>query len=187
VTIGIESTGYAVWFHALMQRLGHTLLVGDATKIRAMVVRKTKTDRRDALHMLDLLRHDRFPSIWMPDPATRDLRALLTHRMRLVRIRTMVKNGLHAMALNARLTCGTTLLRQAGLAQLQALALPPHTARRRDQSLELLAGLSTQIRELDDTITTPALGHPDPPRLLTHPGVGALPPLTTIIARGPGT
>ena len=55
VTVGIESTGYAVWFHTLMQRLGHPLLVGDAAKIRAMVVRKTKTDRRDALHLLDLL------------------------------------------------------------------------------------------------------------------------------------
>ena len=55
VTVGIESTGYAVWFHTLMQRLGHALLVGDAAKIRAMVVRKTKTDRRDALHILDLL------------------------------------------------------------------------------------------------------------------------------------
>ncbi len=102
VTIGIESTGYAVWFHALMQRLGHTVLVGDAAKIRAMVVRKTKTDRRDALHILDLLRHDRFPAVWVPDPATRDLRALLAHRMRLVRIRTMVKNGLHAIALTYR-------------------------------------------------------------------------------------
>src|SRR3989442_1666916 len=65
VTVGIESTGYAVWFHALMQRLGHTVLVGDAAKIRAMVVRKTKTDRRDALHILDLLRHDRFPTVWV--------------------------------------------------------------------------------------------------------------------------
>src|SRR5713226_3289373 len=117
VTVGIESTGYAVWFHTLMQRLGHTLLVGDAAKIRAMVVRKTKTDRRDALHILDLLCHDRFPTIWVPDPATRDLRALLTHRMRLVRIRTMVKNGLHAIALNYRLARGSKLLRQAGLAQ----------------------------------------------------------------------
>src|ERR1700682_1580497 len=103
VTIGIERTGDAVWFHTLMQRLGHTVLVGDAAKIRAMVVRKTKTDRRDALHILDLLRHDRFPTIWVPDPAPRDLRALLPHRMRLVRIRTMVKNGLHAIALNSRL------------------------------------------------------------------------------------
>ena len=38
VTVGIESTGYAIWFHALMQRLGHALLVGDSAKIRAMVV-----------------------------------------------------------------------------------------------------------------------------------------------------
>jgi hypothetical protein len=33
-----------LWFHALLQRLGHTLLVGEAAKIRAMVVRKIKTD-----------------------------------------------------------------------------------------------------------------------------------------------
>jgi len=184
VTVGIESTGYAVWFHTLIQRLGDTLLVGDAAKIRAMVVRKTKTDRRDALHILDLLRHDRFPTIWVPDPATRDLRALLTHRMRLVRIRTMVKNGLHAIALNYRLTRGSKLLRQAGLAHLQALALPPHTAQRRDQSLELLAGLNTQIRQLDDAITTAALAHPDAPRLI-HPGVGALTALATIVVLGP--
>jgi|SRR5215831_17088394 len=40
VTVAVESTGYALWFHALMRQLGHTLLVGDAAKIRAMVVRK---------------------------------------------------------------------------------------------------------------------------------------------------
>jgi len=185
VTVGIESTGYAVWFHALMQRLGPTLLVGDAAKIRAMVVRKTKTDRRDALPILDLLRHDRFPAIWIPDPATRDLRALLMHRLRLVRIRPMVKNGLHAIALNYRLTRGSALLRQAGLAQLHALALPPHTAQRRDQSLELLAGLTTQIRALDDAITAATLAHPDAPRLITHPGVGALTALATVVILGP--
>jgi transposase len=185
VTVGIESTGYAVWFHTLMQRLGHTLLVGEAAKIRAMVVRKTKTDRRDALHILDLLRHDRFPTIWVPDPATRDLRALLTHRMRLVRIRTMVKNGLHAIALNYRLARGSKLLRRAGLAELQTLALPPHTTQRRDHSLQLLVGLNAQIRELDDAITTAALAHPDAPRLITHPGVGALTALATIVVLGP--
>src|SRR5437870_3219434 len=185
ITIGIESTGYATWFHTLIQRLGHTLLVGDAAKIRAMVVRKTKTDRRDALHILDLLSHDRFPTIWVPDPATRDLRALLTHRMRLVRIRTMVKNGRHAIALNYRLVHGSKLLRRAGLAPLHALALPPHTAQRRDQSLEWLAGLTAPIRELDDAITTAALAHPDAPRLITHPGVGALTALATIVVLGP--
>jgi transposase len=185
VTVGIESTGYSVWFHTLMQRLGHTLLVGDAAKIRAMVVRKTKTDRRDARHMLDLLAHDRFPTIWVPDPATRDLRALLTHRMQLVRIQTMLKNGLHAIALNQRLARGSRLLRRAGLAQLQALTLPRYTAQRRDQSLELLAALGTKIRELDDAISAAAAAHPEAPHLLTHPGVGPLTALATIAVLGP--
>jgi transposase len=45
--------GSTRWFHALLPRLGHTLLVGEAAKIRAMVVRKTKTDRRDAHHLRD--------------------------------------------------------------------------------------------------------------------------------------
>jgi transposase len=80
VTIGIETTGYTQWFHALMSQPGHTVLVGEAAKIRAMVVRKTKTDRRDARHLLDLLQHDRFPTVWIPDPDTRDRRALIAHR-----------------------------------------------------------------------------------------------------------
>jgi transposase len=71
VTIGIETTGYTQWFHALMHRLGHTVVVGEAAKIRAMVVRKTKTDRRDARHLLELLQHDRFPAVWIPDGHTR--------------------------------------------------------------------------------------------------------------------
>jgi transposase len=184
VTVGIESTGYAIWFHALLQRLGHTVLVGDAAKIRAMVVRKTKTDRRDALHILDLLRHDRFPSIWIPDPATRELRALLMHRLRLVRIRTMLKNGVHALALNQGLARGSKLLRRAGLAQLQALPLPPYTAQRRDQSLALLATLRTHLDHLDDAIAAAALAHPDAPRLLTHPGVGPVTALATVVVLG---
>ncbi len=47
VTVGIEATGDTLWFHAVMQKLGHARLVGEAAKIRAMMVRKTKTDRGD--------------------------------------------------------------------------------------------------------------------------------------------
>jgi len=31
VTVGIESTGYAIWFHTLLQRLGHTPHPSEAT------------------------------------------------------------------------------------------------------------------------------------------------------------
>ena len=185
VTIGIETTGYTQWFHTLMHRLGHTVLVGEAGKIRAMVVRKTKTDRRDARHLLDLLKHDRFPTVWIPDPGIRDLRALVAHRVRLVRMRTMVKNGLQAIALNQRLALRSKLWTQQGLAQLRALPLLAHTPRRRDDSLELLIWLTTRIDQLDELIATVAAANPCARLLLTHPGVGPLTALTTVLVLGP--
>ena len=185
VTIGIETTGYTQWFHALMHQLGHTVVVGEAAKIRAMVVRKTKTDRRDARHLLDLLRHDRFPTVWIPDPDTRDRRALIAHRVRLVRMRTVVKNGLQAIALNQRLALHSALWTQRGLTQLKALPLPPHTTRRRDDSLALLAWLTTRIDQLDAHIAAVASADPRVQLLLTHPGVGPLTALTTVLVLGP--
>src|SRR5262249_24097609 len=59
VTIGIETTGYTQWFHALMHRLGQTVLVGEAGKIRAMVIRKTAT--RETLGATSLSTSKRFP------------------------------------------------------------------------------------------------------------------------------
>ena len=186
VTVGIESTGYAQWFHTLMQRLGHTLVVGDAAaKIRAAVVRRTKTDRRDARHILTLLSEGRFPAIWVPDPAERDLRALVAHRMRLVRIRTMVRNGVHAIALNSGVTLGSSLFTRRGLARLQGLALPLHTEQRRDESLELLTWLDVHIATLESRIATVAAAKPEACRLMSHPGVGALTALATILILGP--
>ena len=52
---GMESAGNSLWFERLVAGLGHELRVGDAAKIRAGYVRKQKTDRRDAEHILRLL------------------------------------------------------------------------------------------------------------------------------------
>ena len=48
VRVGVEATGYTRWFERLMAELGHELWIGDAAQIRAAMVRKQKTDARDA-------------------------------------------------------------------------------------------------------------------------------------------
>ena len=83
--VGIEATFPALWFERLVGEYGHELWVGDAARIRASEVRQQKTDTRDAEQMLDLLRTDRFPRIWVPSLAERDVRQLLVHRLKLVR------------------------------------------------------------------------------------------------------
>ena len=74
------------------------LWFGDAAKVRASVVRKQKTDRRDAEHLLQLLMEDRFPKIWVPSLEVRDVRQLLVHRHK--QVRAPINNQLQAMALS---------------------------------------------------------------------------------------
>ena len=50
VRVGMEATGYAQWFERILAKLGHELWIGDAAEIRAAMVRKQKTDARDAQH-----------------------------------------------------------------------------------------------------------------------------------------
>jgi transposase len=100
-------------------------------------------------------------------------------------MRTMVKNGLQAIALSQRLTLGSKLWTRAGLAQLTTLALPIHTTRRRDDTLELLRWLTSKIDALDEQIAVIADSDPRTRLLLTHPGVGPLTALATVLILGP--
>jgi len=102
-------------------------------------------------------------------------------------MRTMVKNGLPAIALNQRLALRSKLWTAGGLARLRALELPPHTRRRRDDGLELLAWITGRVDQLDDHIADVVARDARASRLLTHPGVGPLTALTTVLVRGPIT
>jgi len=68
---GDRSDVSSVLVRAADGRVGHELWVGDAARLRASEVRLQKTDSRDAEHILDLLRTDRFPRIWVPSGRAR--------------------------------------------------------------------------------------------------------------------
>src|SRR5260370_28515425 len=63
VRVGIEATGHTRWFERMLAELGHELWIGDAAEIPASMVRKQRTDARDAAPWLDLLVSERFPRI----------------------------------------------------------------------------------------------------------------------------
>lgn len=83
VLIGMEATGNSQWFVELVEDLGHVIWIGDAAQIRASYVRKQKTDKRDAAHILKLVMENRFPRLWTPDREQRDMRQLVLHRHKL--------------------------------------------------------------------------------------------------------
>src|SRR5437879_2837120 len=174
VLIGMEATGNSQWFIELVEDLGHEIWIGDAAQIRASYVRKQKTDKRDAAHILKLLLENRFPRLWRLSAEQRDLRQLLIHRHKLVGIRARVKNGLQHLMVNRGVQMKRKLWSQAGQQALLDLALDGWAAQRRKDLLHLLAALDEQIRALDQAVEKAAVENPAARLLMTQPGVGPI-------------
>jgi transposase len=183
--VGMEATMNAQWFERMLTEHQHELWVGDAAEISAARVRKQKTDSRDALHILDLLRTNRFPRIWRPSPGERDLRQMLRHRHKLVCFRTSVRNQLHALAIGQGLCRKEKLWRRVGRQELDSLALDPWASRRREELLQLLAQLDSWIEKLDQAVIQEAERCPKAVLLMKQPGVGPVTALAFVLTIGP--
>ena len=182
--VGLEASGNSQWFEDLLGQLGHEVWVGDAAQIRASYVRKQKTDKRDAAHILHLLLENRFPRIWRPTAGERDLRQLLIHRHKLVQIRIRVKNGLHHLMLNRGVQMKRKLWSQAGQEALNRLPLEGWAAQRRHDLLHLLAALNDQLQKLDAAVTNAAKQDSRARLLMTQPGVGPITALAFVLTLG---
>ena len=174
VRVGMEASGHARWFERLLRELQIELWIGDAAVVRTKRVRKRKTDREDARLLLSLLTENRFPRIWVPDAENRDLRQLLWHRHRMVQMRTRVMNQLQVVALNEGMRRKKALWRSVGRKELEAIALAPWAARRRQDLLDVLDQLTPKIQELTGALEQEVEKRPVTRRLMTHPGVGPL-------------
>ena len=182
--IGMESTGNCQWFVELLGQLGHELWIGDAAKIRASEVRQQKHDRRDAALILKLLLEGRFPRIWTPSSEEKDLRQLLIHRHKLVRIRAQVKNELQHLAMNQGVTRKHKLWSKAGQQVLLGLALAPWASRRREDLLRVKRMLDEQIERLDQAAIGAAQQNEQARLLMTQPGVGPITSLAFVLTLG---
>jgi len=182
--IGMESTGNCQWFVDLLTTLGHDVWIGDAAKIRASDVRQQKHDRRDAALLLKLLLEGRFPRIWVASSAEKDLRQLLIHRCKLVRIRVQVKNELQHLAMNQGVTRKGTLWSKAGEKMLRALPLRPWAGRRREDLLQVREMLTGQIAQLDRAVMEAAQQNEQARLLMTQPGVGPITSLAFVLTMG---
>jgi len=185
VRVGIEATGHTYWFEAMLAEMGHELWMGDAAKIRAAVVRKQKTDARDAAHLLELMCSGRFPKIWRPSLAERDLRQLVWHRQKLVWMRGAVKNQMHALAMGEGVCRKKKLFTAKGRKELEALTLGPWASYRRQELLRMFDELQASVGRLDQAVEQAAQGQPLAVRLMTHPGVGPVTSLAFVLIIGP--
>ena len=182
--IGLEATGNSQWFIDLLEQLGHEVWIGDAAQIRASYVRKQKNDRRDAGHILKLLREGRFPRLWVPSAEQRDLRQLLIHRHKLVQIRARVKNGLQHLAHEPGDAEEARLWSEAGQKALRELPLAGWAECRRRGPAGAAGDLDQQIGRWIGRRNKRPKQHPQARLLLTQPGVGPITALAFVLTIG---
>jgi transposase len=182
--IGMESTGNCQWFVEMATTLGHEVWIGDAAKIRASEVRQQKHDRRDAALILKLMLEKRFPRIWTPSGPEKDLRQLLIHRYKLVRIRAQVKNELQHLAMNQGVTKKKKLWSKAGEQVLRELPLKPWASRRREDLFKVRGMLDQQIAPLDQAVAEVAEKNEKARLLMTQPGVGPITSMAFVLTMG---
>jgi transposase len=174
VIVGLEASGYSPWFEQLLEELGHEVWLGDAAEIRRRARWRQKNDRRDAELILDLMVHDEFPRLHRPTPHSREILRMLRYRQKLIKIRTMGKNSLQALALQSGLAKRSQLFTKAGAQELCTAAMSPAMQWQREQWWQLLEPLNQRLVETMLWLKQQSKDDARISRLRTHPGIGLL-------------
>src|SRR4030095_14797775 len=160
VIVGLEASGYSPWFERLLEELGCEVWLGHATEIRRRARWRHKNDRRDAELILDLMLHDEFPRLYLPPLPSREVLRMLRYRQKLIKMRTMGKNSLQALALQSGLAKRSHLFTKNGQQELRALRMSPVMEWQREQWLQLLEPLNQRLTETMLWLTQQSMDDP---------------------------
>jgi len=169
-------TSWLVW---LLEDYGFAPHLVHPSRCKAIASARLKNDKVDAAILAQLLRADLLPEAWIAPPPVRQLRALLRHRVALVRLRTLLRNRIHAIVADYghdRPAGGYWT--GPGRAWLAALELPAVSRELVEDDLGLIDALQERIDRLDWEIHQRARSDPRVKVLTQLPGVG---PFTALV------
>jgi transposase len=142
----LEATYGWYWAADALQEAGAVVHLAHPLGVKMFEHRRVKNDVRDATDLADLLRMGRLPEAWIAPPATRELRELVRHRAKLVRLRSGAKCQVHAVLAKLGVQVPMSdLFADRGQQLLAAIEAPaPYVAR--------LQSLQRLINDLDEEI-----------------------------------
>lgn len=168
----METGTHSPWISRLLRGFGHQVIVANARKVRAISENESKNDRQDA-EMLARLGYCN-PRLLKPSQhrsaeRQRDLN-LIRARDTLVRARTMLINSMRGLVKSAggRLPPASS----ESFATHVSAAVPAELGTSTQPLLRQIAGLTAEIRELDQAIEKLTERYPEIRILRTVPGVG---------------
>jgi transposase len=183
-SIAVETVGNWYWMIEEIEKAEHVPFLAHAGKAKLMMGQINKTDKLDAKGLALLLRNGTLPSVWIPPGELRDQRELPRMRMALVRVRTMLKNRIHAnlakFAIRIEEVSDLFGARGRQLLRERLVQLPVYTRGSVEVQLQLLDQVEAQIEICEKQIQEVVALTPEMKLLLSLPGVGSI--LAVVIA-----
>jgi transposase len=166
------------WLLELLEDYGFSPHMVHPLQCKAIASARLKNDRAGAATLAQLLRAGLLPEAWIAPPAVRQLRALLRHRAQLVRLRTLLRNRIHAVLADHGHGRPAGCWSGPGRAWLASLELPAVSREVIDDALALTSALQAPIGRLDREVRQQARSDPRAGVLTQLPGVG---PFTALV------
>jgi transposase len=141
-------------------------------KTKAIASAKIKSDKVDARILAHLLRSNLVAESYVPSKPLREIRALIRHRVGIVKIRTIVKNQIHAIVDKHGFTCEySDMFGKRGMEWLRSLELPSLDKLILNNHLTHLESLNQQTDRVDEEIHSKAVEDEDVKILLSLTGI----------------
>jgi len=176
--VAFEAAFGTGWLVELLEDYGFTPHLVHPLRCKAIASARLKNDKVDAAILGQLLRADLLPEAWIAPPQVRQLRALLRHRAQLVRLRTLLRNRIHAVLADYGHDRPGGCWSGPGRAWLASLQLPAVSREVIDDDLAVIDALELTIDRLDWEIHQRARSDPRVKLLTQLPGVG---PFTALV------
>ena len=172
--VALEATYGWEWLAELLQEGGYDVHLAHPLRTRAIAAARVKTDAVDAKTLAHLLRTGMLPEAYIAPPELRDLRELLRHRAVLTRMRSSVKNRVHALLARQGIREEhSDLFGKAGREFLASLELAEGSRRRLDSLVCLICDFDREITATTREIDARAKVDERVPVLCQIRGVGA--------------
>jgi len=160
------------WLAELLEDYGFEAHLVHPLRCKAIASARLKNDKVDAAILAQLLRADLLPEAWIAPAQVRQLRALLRHRVGLVRLGTSLRNRIHAVAADFGYDRSASYWTGPGRGWLAELDLPAASREIVTDCLAVIDGLAPLIDRIDGELHQHAKADPRVKVLTTLPGVG---------------
>ena len=177
LSVAMEASYNWPYYYRAAEEVAGTIVLAHPLKTRIIGEAKIKTDKIDSAALAYMLKAGMLPAAYVPSKDTMENKLLLRSRISLVRIRTQIKNKIHAIVDRntdsySCLENMTDIFTKTGIKILRDTKICPTDHRILSGYLDLIDEIDKKINDIESQIDKKSIEDKDIELLKTIPGIG---------------